>query len=36
MTAGASNTTGIMKNTTWMIDDAFNALKDAFRSVFGK
>jgi hypothetical protein len=31
----ASNTTGIMQNTTGMIDDAFDALKDSFGTFFG-
>jgi hypothetical protein len=35
-TGGFSNDTGIMHNTTGMIDDAFDALKDSFRSFFGK
>jgi hypothetical protein len=30
-----SNTTGIMQNTTGMIDDAFDALKDSFGTFFG-
>ena len=33
---GTSNSTGIMRNTTGMIDDAFDALKDTFGSFFGK
>jgi hypothetical protein len=37
MSAGtSSNTTGIMENTSCMIDDAFGALKDSFGSFFGK
>jgi hypothetical protein len=35
-TAGFSNDTGIMHNTTGIIDDAFDALKDSFGSFFGK
>jgi hypothetical protein len=31
-----SNSTGIMKNTSGMLDDAFDALKDSFGSFFGK
>jgi hypothetical protein len=31
----SSNSTGIMKNTTGMIDDAFDALKDSFGTFFG-
>jgi hypothetical protein len=31
-----SNSTGIMKNTSGMIDDAFDALRDTFGSFFGK
>jgi len=30
-----SNSTGIMNNTTGMIDDAFDALKDSFGTFFG-
>jgi hypothetical protein len=30
-----SNTSGIMNNTTGMIDDAFDALKDSFGTFFG-
>ena len=33
---GTSNTTRIMENTSGMIDDAFDALKDSFGSFFGK
>jgi len=32
----SSNTTRIMENTSGMIDDAFDALKDSFGSFFGK
>lgn len=35
-TTGTSNNTGIMKNTSGIIDDAFDALKDTFGSFFGK
>ena len=35
-TGNTSNTTGIMKNTSVMLDDAFDALKDTFGSFFGK
>ena len=35
-TAGVTNDSGIMHNTTGMIDDAFDALKDSFGSFFGK
>jgi len=31
-----SNDSGIMHNTTGIIDDAFDALKDSFGSFFGK
>ena len=31
-----SNSTGIMKNTSGMLDDAFDALKNTFGSFFGK
>lgn len=31
-----NNATRIMENTSGMIDDAFDALKDTFRSFFGK
>lgn len=31
----SSNSTGIMNNTTGMIDDAFDALKDSFGTFFG-
>ena len=31
----SSNSTGIMRNTTGMIDDAFDALKDSFGTFFG-
>lgn len=31
----SSNTTEIMQNTTGMIDDAFDALKDSFGTFFG-
>ena len=33
--SNTSNTTGIMQNTTGMIDDAFDALKDSFGTFFG-
>ena len=36
MSNGTSNNTGIMKNTSGIIDDAFDALKDSFGSFFGK
>ena len=37
MNAGTtSNTTGIMKNTSGMLDDAFDALRNSFGSFFGK
>jgi len=35
-TGTSSNTTRIMENTSGMIDDAFEALKDSFGSFFGK
>ena len=35
-TGTSSNTTRIMENTSGMIDDAFDALKDSFGSFFGK
>jgi len=35
-TVGVTNDSGIMHNTTGMIDDAFDALKDSFGSFFGK
>ncbi|HEX2304843.1 MAG TPA: hypothetical protein VHH33_01010 [Nitrososphaeraceae archaeon] len=35
-TGKSSNTTRIMENTSGMIDDAFDALKDSFGSFFGK
>jgi hypothetical protein len=35
-TGGLSNDSGIMHNTTGIIDDAFDALKDSFGSFFGK
>jgi len=31
----SSNSTQIMQNTTGMIDDAFDALKDSFGTLFG-
>ena len=31
----SSNSTNIMQNTSGMIDDAFDALKDSFGSFFG-
>ena len=36
LTNETSNSAGIMKNTSGMLDDAFDALKDAFGSFFGK
>jgi hypothetical protein len=36
MSNGTSNNTGIMKNTSGIIDDAFDALKDTFGSFFAK
>ena len=35
-TGSFSNDSGIMHNTTGIIDDAFDALKDSFGSFFGK
>jgi hypothetical protein len=35
-TVMSSNTTRIMENTSGIIDDAFDALKDSFGSFFGK
>ena len=35
-TGTSSNTTRIMENTSGMIDDAFDALKESFGSFFGK
>jgi len=35
-TGALSNDSGIMHNTTGIIDDAFDALKDSFGSYFGK
>ena len=35
-TGKSSNDSGIMHNTTGIIDDAFDALKDSFGSFFGK
>jgi hypothetical protein len=35
-TGTSSNSTRIMENTSGMIDDAFDALKDSFGSFFGK
>ena len=35
-TGTSSNDTRIMENTSGMIDDAFDALKDSFGSFFGK
>jgi uncharacterized protein YoxC len=35
-TGTSTNTTGIMKNTSGMVDEAFDALKDSFGSFFGK
>ena len=31
----SSNSSGIMNNTTGVIDDAFDALKDSFGTLFG-
>ena len=37
MNAGnTSNSTGIMKNTSGMLDEAFDALRNSFGSFFGK
>ena len=37
MTAGTtSDSTGIMKNTSGMLDEAFDALRNTFGSFFGK
>jgi hypothetical protein len=37
MNAGnTSNSTGIMKNTSGMLDEAFDALRNTFASFFGK
>lgn len=35
-TGTSSNSTRIMENTSGMIDDAFDALRDSFGSFFGK
>jgi hypothetical protein len=35
-TGTSSNNTRIMENTSGMVDDAFDALKDSFGSFFGK
>ena len=35
-TDGTSNNTGIMRNTSGLIDDAFDTLKDTFGSFFEK
>ena len=35
-TGDLSNESGIMHNTTGIIDDAFDTLKDSFGSFFGK
>lgn len=35
-TVGLSNDSGIMQNTSGMIDDVFDVLKDSFGSFFGK
>lgn len=35
-TGPLNNATRIMENTSGMIDDAFDALKDNFKSFFGK
>jgi hypothetical protein len=34
MTNGTSNNTGIMKNTSGLLDDAFDTLRDTFGSFF--
>ena len=34
--ASTSNSTGIMKNTSGMLDEAFDALRNTFGSFFGK
>ncbi|HKQ21992.1 MAG TPA: hypothetical protein VJS91_08130 [Nitrososphaeraceae archaeon] len=34
-TNASSNASGIMQNTTGVIDDAFDALKDSFGTLFG-
>jgi len=34
-TNASSNGSGIMQNTTGVIDDAFDALKDSFGTLFG-
>jgi hypothetical protein len=34
-TEASSNSTGIMHNTSGIIDDAFDALKDSFATFFG-
>jgi hypothetical protein len=36
MNAGTTNSTGIMKNTSGMLDEAFDALRNTFGSFFGK
>ena len=36
LTNETSKSAGIMKNTSGMLDDAFDALNDAFGSFFGK
>jgi hypothetical protein len=36
ITEGTSNNTGIMENTSGLLDDAFDTLKDTFGSVFEK
>lgn len=35
-TETSSNNTGIMENTSGMVDDAIDVLKDSFGSFFGK
>jgi hypothetical protein len=35
-TGTSTNTTRIMENTSGMVDEAFDALKDSFGSFFGK
>ena len=35
-TSNSTGSTGIMKNTSGMLDDAFDALRDTFGSFFGK
>jgi hypothetical protein len=35
ISTNTSNASGIMQNTTGVIDDAFDALKDSFGTLFG-